>query len=104
MLIWTEVAKKDVMEFINTAKTGTEDTIKKYFLSLTEYIELLDTMPYLGKKMNLFSEDLHIHQIIYKSHKIVYQIFNSNVYILTVLHSKMDTSTILSKIINSLFI
>ena len=32
MLIWTEPAKKDVMNYIDTAKTGTEDTLKKYFL------------------------------------------------------------------------
>lgn len=102
MLIWTELAQKDVMEFINAAKPGTKNTIKKYFLNLSTYIEYLDIMPYLGKPLNLFSKDLNIHQIIFRSHKVIYQISHSNIYILTVIHSKMDTKTIITKIINSL--
>ena len=49
MLIWTEPAKKDVMNYIDTAKTGTEDNLKKYFLELINYIDVLNFMPYLGK-------------------------------------------------------
>ncbi len=102
MLIWTKPAQKDVMEFINTAKPGTNSTIKLYFFKLSKYIEILNTMPYLGKKLDLFSLDLNIHQIIYKSHKIIYLIIDSDIYILSVLHSKMDTLTQISKIINSI--
>ena len=102
MLIWTELAKKDVMKFINTAKLGTENTIKKYFFKLSTYIEYLDYMPYLDKQLNLFSQDLNIRQIIFRSHKVIYQISNSNIYILTVIHSKIDTKTIISKIIHFL--
>ena len=93
MLIWTKPAKEDVMEFINTARFGSQNTIKKYFLKLINY---------LGKQLHLFSNDLHIRQIVFKSHKIIYIIINSNIYILTVIHSKMDNKTIISKIIDSL--
>ena len=102
MLIWTEPAKKDVMNYIDTAKAGTEDNLKKYFLELINYIDVLNFMPYLGKKLNLLSVDLHIRQIIYKSHKIIYLVSTSNIYILSVLHAKMDKVTIVSKIIASL--
>lgn len=102
MLIWTKPAKEDVMEFINTARFGSQNTIKKYFLKLMNYIEILNQMPYLGKQLHLFSNDLHIRQIVFKSHKIIYIIINSNIYILTVIHSKMDNKTIISKIIDSL--
>jgi len=102
MLIWTEQAKKDVMEYINTAKLGTKNTIKKYFFNLSTYIEYLEFMPFLGKELNLFSNNLNIRQIIFKSHKVIYQFSNSNVYILAVVHSKMDNKTIISKIIESL--
>lgn len=94
--------KKDVMNYIDTAKTGTEDNLKKYFLELINYIDVLNFMPYLGKKLNLLSVDLHIRQIIYKSHKIIYLVSTSNIYILSVLHAKMDKVTIVSKIIASL--
>lgn len=103
MLVWTKQAKKDVMEFINTAKSGTKNTVKKYFLNLSTYIEYLDSMPYLGKQLNLFPQDFNIRQIIFKSHKVIYQISNSNIYILTVIHSKMNNKTIISKIIDSLY-
>ncbi len=102
MLIWTKPAKEDVMEFINTARLDSQTTIKNYFLKLIEYIEILDQMPYLGKQLHLFSNDLHIRQIIFRSHKVIYVIINSNVYILTVIHSKMDNKTVISKIIDSL--
>ena len=59
-------------------------------------------MPYLGKQLHLFSNDLHIRQIVFKSHKIIYIIINSNIYILTVIHSKMDNKTKIMKIIDSL--
>jgi len=91
MLIWTEPAVKDVMEFIAISKPDTENTVKKYFLKLANYIEILDVMPYLGKKFPLFFNNLHIREIIFKSHKIFYQIRGSNIYILAVLHCKMDT-------------
>lgn len=43
------------MNYIDTAKTGTEDNLKKYFLELINYIDVLNFMPYLGKKSNLLS-------------------------------------------------
>ena len=100
MLIWTEPAKKDVMEFINNAKFDTQNTIKQYFLKMSDYLEILNTMPHLGKRIQLFRDDLHIRQIIFKSHKIIYLISETDIYILAVLHSKMDISTIISKIID----
>jgi len=102
MLIWSESAQKDVMEFINTAKHGTKNTVKKYFFNLSTYIDYLNIMPYLGKKLNLFPYDLEIHEIIFKSHKVIYQVINSDVYILTIVHSKMHPKTIISKIIDIL--
>ena len=102
MLVWTKPAKEDVMEFINTARLDSQNSIKQYFLKLVKYIEILDQIPYLGKQLHLFSNDLHIRQLIFRSHKVIYIIINSNVYILTVIHSKMDNQTIISKIIDSL--
>ena len=100
MLIWTEPAKKDVMEFINNAKFDTQNTVKQYFFKMSNYLEVLNDMPYLGKKLHLLHDDIHIRQIIFKSHKIIYLISETDIYILAVLHSKMDTNTIISKIIN----
>ena len=102
MLIWTKPAKQDVMEYITNAKFNTQNIVKQYFINLSNYLEILNIMPFLGKKLNLFPNDLHIRQIIYRSHKVVYLVKDHDVYILTVLHSKMDTKTIISKIIDAL--
>ena len=90
------------MEYITNAKFNTQNIVKQYFINLSNYLEILNIMPFLGKRLNLFPTNLHIRQIIYKSHIVIYLVKDRDVYILTVLHSKMDTKTIISKIIDSL--
>ena len=51
MVIWTDNALSHITEFIDETKENTEETAKSYMRKLVDYVDILETMPELGKKM-----------------------------------------------------
>ena len=49
MVIWAETAINHITQFIDDAKSGTEQTAKKYIEKLIDYVEILNEMPNIGK-------------------------------------------------------
>ena len=92
MLIWTEQAKIDVINFINTAYSKSNE--KNYFTNLNYFLETLNLVPNLGKTIHLNYDNSVIKQLIYKKHKIFYLIKDSNIYILKIISNKMDFNSI----------
>ena len=88
MLIWTETAKIDVINFINNSYS--KASTKKYFNNLTFYLENLVHIKNLGKTIHVNYDSSVIKLLIYKKHKIYYLIRDYDIYILTILHSKMN--------------
>ena len=89
MLIWTKPAKLDVINFINNSYSKASS--KKFFNDLSLYLENLNLSKNLGKTIYINDNSSIIKQLVYKQYIIYYTIHNSNIYILAVLHSKMNS-------------
>ena len=98
MLIWTENAISNITEFINDARTDTEDTAKKYMNKLVDYVDTLENMNKIGKNLNCMISNYKLRQLIYKSHRIIYTIKENDVVILAVLHTKLDIEKALKRL------
>lgn len=90
MVIWTDNAITHITEFIDEAKNGTEDTAKKYMNKLIDYVDILENMPKIGKKLENTLYDYEIRQMTYKKHRIIYHINGKDVVILAILHIRLD--------------
>lgn len=47
-------------------------------------------MPNLGKKLYYKNKKIEIRQLVYKKHRIIYQIKNKQLYILAIIHIKQN--------------
>ena len=68
MVIWTNNAILHITDFVKEAKNGTEEVAKEYILKLIDYVDTIETMPKIGKKVNYNATNYEIRQIIYKKH------------------------------------
>ena len=66
MVIWTDNALSHITEFIDEAKDDTEEMAKSYMRKLVDYVDILETMPELGKNMEYIISNYEIRQLIYK--------------------------------------
>lgn len=90
MVIWTDNALSHITEFIDEEKEDTEETAKSYMRRLVDYVDILETMPELGKNMEYIISNYEIRQLIYKKHRIIYHIKENDIVILSVLHTRLD--------------
>ena len=98
MVIWTDNAISHITEFIEEARKGTEQNAKAYMKKLVEYIDILETMPEIGKHIDGFVIEYDVRQIVYKKHRIIYSIQEKNCVILAVLHTKLDVNKSFNKL------
>ena len=64
MVTWTDNALSHITEFIDEAKEDTEETAKSYMSRLVDYVDILETMPELGKNMEYIISNYEIRQLI----------------------------------------
>ena len=62
---------------------------KEYILQLLEYIKIIEKMPYIGKRLYK-SKFYDIRQLIFRNHKIIYQIQNNKIYIHLIIHNSKN--------------
>ena len=87
MIIWTNKAKQDLIDYKENSKIITDGKVEKYIHSLIDYVDTLNISNKLGKF--LFNRgNLEFRQLVYKMHKIFYVIDKDSIYILTVVHTK----------------
>ncbi len=98
MVIWTDNAISHITEFIDESKDDTEEVAKSYMRKLVDYVDILETMPELGKNMNYIISNYEIRQLIYKKHRIIYHIKGNDIVILSVLHTRLDLGKALRKL------
>lgn len=91
MVVWSDTSIMHITEFVDEAKNGTEQTAKNYMNKLIDYVEILNTMPNLGNDfpIKLYNK-YKLKQLIYKKHRIVYNIENNDIVILAVIHTRLD--------------
>ena len=98
MVVWTDNAISHITEFIDEAREGTEETAKNYMRKLVDYADILETMPEIGKKTNFYISEYEIRQMIYKKHRIFYNIKGKDVVILAIIHTRLDVGKALRKL------
>ncbi len=98
MVIWTDNSLSHITEFIDETKENTEETAKSYMIKLVDYVDILETMPKLGKNMEYIISNYEIRQLIYKKHRIIYHILEKDIVILDVLHTRLDLGKALKKL------
>lgn len=98
MVVWTDNAISHITEFIDEAREGTEETAKNYMRKLVDYADILETMPEIGKKTNFYISEYEIRQMIYKKHRIFYNIKRKDVVILAIIHTRLDVGKALRKL------
>ena len=99
MVIWTDKAILHITEIFNEAKVDSQTNIKNYINKLVDYTETLDDMPKIGKIIKYFFDNTYeIRQLIYKKHRIIYNIKDNNVVILSVISTKLDLDKALKRL------
>lgn len=98
MVIWTDNAISHITEFIDEARIDTEKNVKNYINKLVDYTDTLEKMPKIGKKINYDISNYEIRQIIYKKHKIIYNIKDEDIVILAVIHTILDLNKALKNL------
>ncbi len=98
MVVWTDNAISHITEFIDEVREGTEKTAKTYMRKLVDYTDILETMPEIGKKTNFYIFDYEIRQMIYKKHRIFYNIKEKDVVILAIIHTRLDVGKALRRL------
>ena len=98
MVIWTDNAIKNITDFIDEARKNTEDTAKAYMLKLVDYVDISETMPEIGKKMDYIISDYEARQIIYKKHRVIYHIKGNDTVVLAILHTRLDINKALKRL------
>ena len=98
MVVWTDNAISHITEFIDEVREGTEKTAKTYMRKLVDYTDILETMPEIGKKTNFYIFDYEIRQMIYKKHRIFYNIKDKDVVILAIIHTRLDVGKALRRL------
>lgn len=95
MLIWTDNAIMNITNFIENAKEGTKNVAKSYMDGLLEYANIIDSMNFVGKKINYIVSEYDTRQVIYKKHRIIYHVEENNIIILAVVHTRLDMKKVL---------
>ncbi len=98
MVIWAETAINHITQFIDDAKSGTEQTAKKYIEKLIDYVEILNEMPNIGKTFTYKVYKYELRQLLYKKHRIIYYLNNDRVVILAVIHTRLDVKKAIDRI------
>ncbi len=98
MVVWTEKALEHITEFIDGAREDTEEVAKAYMRKLVDYVDILNTMPELGKDLEFEVLNYELKQLIHKKHRIIYHLKDNNAIILAVLHTRLDIDKALRKL------
>ncbi len=98
MVIWTDNAVSHITEFIDSVREGTEETAKAYMSKLIDYVDILETMPELGKVLKYKILGYDVRQIIYKKHRIIYHVKENNAVILAIIHTRLDIDKAIRKL------
>ena len=89
MVIWTEPAKIDLKHIHDFIAEDSKRYAKKVVAEVIEQSSLLGTTPKLGKVVPELHNEL-IREVHLYSYRILYEIKDTNVEILAVIHKRRD--------------
>ncbi len=96
MVIWTEPAKNDLKNIFNYIAYDSTFYAKKVTSDIVEKTEYLTDNPFLGTMVQEL-KNKSIRQLISYDYRIIYKNIDNNAYILTIIRSKQNLKTKLTK-------
>ena len=87
----TQEAEDDFIDIlVYTAQRWGEEKQKEYDASLCQAFEVIKNNPFLGYRQTLLPEDHRCFNV--RKHVLVYQIEGSRIFVLRILHQRMNLS------------
>lgn len=94
VVIWQKEATEDLKDYTQKSRMYTENKVKHYVVSLSEYAELLENNPKMGKVIYKY-KNIEIRQLLYKMHRIIYYIKGNKIIIAKVVHTARNVDRVI---------
>ena len=85
-VVWTHNALTDLSEIGEYIAIGSQKYAELMVSKLYHKVEILDKYPNIGKMVAEMQQE-HLRELIEGNYRIIYEIVNDNIFILTVHHS-----------------
>ena len=91
MVKWSSVAKADLREIYAFKKKILNSMLQKVANEITAKSEALESFPSMGRVVEELN-DPNLREIIVYSYRLIYQISNESIEIVTLVHSRRNIS------------
>lgn len=96
-LIWSETAADDLEQVQNYIAEDNIDAAINFIRAIFEEVEKIPLQPYRGRKVpELLKEEYR--EIIFRKYRIMYRVNETAIFILAIIHSRINFNTVKSKI------
>jgi len=89
MVIWSEIAKTDLRAVYDYIANDSRHYAKKVAQDIREKSDILSNLPSMGRVVPEMG-DTNIRELSLYSYRIIYEIKNEQIYILTIVHKRQD--------------
>lgn len=89
MVIWTEPAKADLRSIHDFIAHNSRHYAKKVTQEIREKTDILDKLPRMGKRVTEIDDET-VKELSLYSYRIIYEIRNEDVFVLSVVHKRRD--------------
>ncbi|MGZ4978615.1 MAG: type II toxin-antitoxin system RelE/ParE family toxin [Methylobacter sp.] len=89
MVIWSEIAKTDLRAIYDHIANDSRHYAKKVAQDIREKSDILSNLPNMGRVVPEIGDE-NIRELSLYSYRIIYEIKNAQVYILTIVHKRQD--------------
>ncbi|MBL6985496.1 MAG: type II toxin-antitoxin system RelE/ParE family toxin [Methylobacter sp.] len=89
MVIWSEIAKTDLRAIYDYIANDSKHYAKKVAQDIRQKSDILSDLPAMGRIVSELC-DKNIRELSLYSYRIIYEIKNEQVYILTIVHKRRD--------------
>lgn len=89
MVVWTDKAKhslKNIYYYIKEDSSFYAEEVKRKFIFESKK---LSAFPYLGRVVPEI-DNVNIRELFIYSYRMIYEVINNEIYILTIIHSKQN--------------
>jgi toxin ParE1/3/4 len=89
MVIWSQPAKADLRAIHDFITHDSPHYAKKVVQDIREKTDILERLPQIGKKVAKLNNE-QIRELSLYSYRIIYEIKDKGIYVLTVAHKRQD--------------
>ena len=93
MVIWTKVAKADLRGIYDFIAHDSRFYAKKVAQEITEKTDILESHPLIGRVVAEIGDET-IREILLYTYRIIYQLMDEQVFILTIAHKRQNLKNI----------